>query len=82
MILENYVSIMVIYHPFINYDIYQINRIYSRLDRVRTHMCQYTINANNILPITILASLVTFNSSVTAFHIEVIAYIKFQLNLF
>ena len=39
----------------------------------------YTSYHNNVFPTTILAYLVTQNSSVTAVYIEVIAYIKYQI---
>ena len=63
MISDNYISIMVTYLPLIDYGLSVSNRIHSMLDLNSGNSYQYTRYYNKAFPKTMLASLVTHNSS-------------------
>ena len=73
---------MFMYHLFNYYGIYLRNIRHSILALFMENIGQYTRNIKKLFPTVILSTLVTYNSSVTAVKIEVIAGIKFQLHTF
>ena len=57
MVADNYVRIMVIYHPFVDNGISVSKIQHSMLDLLSNKMFYYKRNTNNILPTSMLAYL-------------------------